>query len=35
MELTELSKNRVIEIKKALEIEGFIKTNGNKTIISC
>ena len=35
MELTELSKNRVIEIKKALEIEGFIKTNGKKTIISC
>jgi hypothetical protein len=31
MELTELSKNKVIEIKKALEVEGFIKTNGKKT----
>jgi hypothetical protein len=33
MELTGLSKNRIIEIKKQLEDEGFIETVGNKTYL--
>jgi hypothetical protein len=33
MELTGLSKNRIIEIKKQLEDEGFIETKGNKTYL--
>jgi len=33
MELTGLSKNRIIEIKKQLEDEGLIETKGNKTYL--
>lgn len=32
-QLTGLTKNKIVAIKKSLELDGFIKTEGNKTLV--